>query len=356
VNVFSGMWTIASIDLRQRLRGLAWYVLLGVFFVIVLAVTIVATIALSYESDPGDALYSTIVYFVLLLASLTAPALSGNAINGDREAGTLATTQVTLVSSTQLVIGKWLAAWLSSLAYLVAAVPFLVWCFILSGVHPATAAVSLLILIVLLGVVSAVGVGLSGLMRRPLFSIVATYLVVALLSVGTLIAFGLGSLAFRSTVTVTSHAVDWSQITGEVTYDPKTGAPIGVECTLTDTYVYDTPRADYVWWILAANPYVVIADAQPTQFDVTGNPTDLFGWTKTAVRQVQIPPELEQSWSECEPSSWQSPTPEEIIATTTPSWFVGLAIHVALGALLLIGAVSATRTPAVRLPAGSRIA
>jgi len=75
-----------------------------------------------------------------------------------------------------------------------------------------------------------------------------------------------------------------------------------------------------------------------------------------AVRQLQVAPELEQRWSECEPAAWVSPTPAETIAATTPSWFVGLAIHVALGVVLLIGAVSATRTPAIRLPAGSRIA
>jgi len=356
MSFFAGLWTIASIELRQRVRGVAWYVLLGVFFGIVLVVTLIASVALSYESDPGGALYSTIVYFVLLLASLTAPALSGNAINGDRDAGTLATTQITLISPTQLVLGKWLAAWLSSLAFLVAAVPFLIWCFVLSGLHAGTVAVSLLILIVLLAVISAIGVGLSGLLRRPLFSIVVTYLVVALLSVGTLIAFGLGSLAFRSTVTATNSSVDWSTIEGNAQYDPDTGLPIGVECTLESTYTYQTPRADYVWWLLAANPYVVLADAQPTQFDENGNPRDAFGWIKVAVRQLQVAPELEQRWSECEPAAWVSPTPAETIAATTPSWFVGLAIHVALGVVLLIGAVSATRTPAIRLPAGSRIA
>jgi len=166
--------------------------------------------------------------------------------------------RLTLISPTQLVLGKWLAAWLSSLAFLVAvrSLP-LSGVFVLSGLHAGTVAVSLLILIVLLAVISAIGVGLSGLLRRPLFSIVVTYLVVALLSVGTLIAFGLGSLAFRSTVTATNSSVDWSTIEGNAQYDPDTGLPIGVECTLESTYTYQTPRADYVWWLLAANPYVV---------------------------------------------------------------------------------------------------
>ena len=48
--------------------------------------------------------------------------------------------------------------------------------------------------------VAAFGVGLSGILNRPLFSVVTTYLVVAALTVGTLIAFGLGGSAVRTEV------------------------------------------------------------------------------------------------------------------------------------------------------------
>ena len=51
----------------------------------------------------GGLLYSLVIYFVLLLGVLVAPAMSGNAINGDRDSGTLATTQVTLITTWQLV-------------------------------------------------------------------------------------------------------------------------------------------------------------------------------------------------------------------------------------------------------------
>ena len=65
----SGIWTIASIELRQRVRGSAWYVLLGVFVMLTLVVTIGATLSLSYAPEPGSALYSIVVYFVLLLVT-----------------------------------------------------------------------------------------------------------------------------------------------------------------------------------------------------------------------------------------------------------------------------------------------
>jgi hypothetical protein len=63
--------------------------------------------------------------------------------------------------------------------------------------------VSLAVLIVEIGIIAAIGVGLSGLIARPLFSVAATYLVVSALVFGTLIAFGLGATAFSSEATTT---------------------------------------------------------------------------------------------------------------------------------------------------------
>jgi ABC-2 type transport system permease protein len=356
--LFSGIWTIASIELRQRVRGSAWYVLLGVFVFLTLAVTIGTTLSLSYAPEPGSALYSVVVYFVLLLVTLVTPALSGNAINGDRDAGTLATTQVTLVSTTQVVLGKFLAAWLSSLAFLVAAVPFIVYSFVLSEVAPLTVVTSLAVLVVELAVVSAIGVGLSGLLRRPLFSVVVTYLVVAMLSVGTLIAFGIAGTAIQSPVVSVNRGIDWDLYNGEVEIDEKTGLPVGAECTVESTYEHHTPRFDYVWWLLAANPYVVMADAAPTAYDGNDYPVDVFGFIKSGVRGAQQTPDLNPVWDECDPDNMyaQGRSARDLIENSTPSWFVGLAIHLALGGALLAGAISASRTPARKLSPGSRIA
>ncbi|TXK19536.1 ABC transporter permease [Homoserinibacter sp. GY 40078] len=356
MNTFSQIWTIASIELRQRVRGVAWYVLLAVFVVIVLVVTVLTTLATSNTDQPGAVLYSIIVYFVLLLGTLVAPALSGTAINGDRENGTLATTQVTLVTTTQLVLGKLLAAWITALGFLVAALPFLIFALALGGASPDTAVVSILVLAVELGVVAAVGVGLSGLIRRPLFSVVTTYLVVAALSVGTLIAFGLGGFVGQERVTVTNEYIDWSVDYDES--DPVTGLPEDPVC-VTDTYEQPVPRFDRVWWTLAANPYVLLADAVPIHFDTYGNPKDVFGSITYGVRSSQSAPEIDTSYSECDGEyspSVEPPSAREVIENSVPSWAVGLALHLALAVALILGAISRTHAPSRRLAAGSRIA
>lgn len=346
---FSGVGVILSLELRQRIRGVAWYVLLGIFAALIAIVTVLLSVALFgiTERDPNGTVFSTIIYFVLLLGTLVAPALSGNAINGDRDAGTLATTQVTLITAWQLVIGKFLAAWVTALAFLAVAVPFLVFSAILGRMTAAAVLVSIVVLAVELGVVAAIGVGLSGILSRALFSIVTTYLVVAALSVGTLIAFALGGTVLHSTVTYSYST--------STTYDEQTGT--GSNCGPPETSTFPAPRFDYFWGVLVANPYILLADAVPSQYTAKGAPTDLFGYVKVGIRSAQIPPKLHETHSDCAPESQDAaPTAQEVINSTVPGWFVGLLIHLVLAAAALVGAWTRTRTPTGRLSRGSRVA
>jgi ABC-2 type transport system permease protein len=349
-----GLGVVLGLELRQRVRGKAWYILLGVFTLLVAAVTLLLWLSLdALGGDTAGGVFSTLIFFVLLLGTLVVPAVSGNAINGDRAAGTLATTQVTLISTWQLVLGKFLAAWISALAFLAAAVPFLVLSIFLGDIGVDTIAVSVLVLALELGVLAAVGVGLSGLLTRPLFSIVVTYLVVAALSVGTLIAFSLLGLTVQSTVTST-YVQGRFDANGVVEEDAN-GDPI---CDAPQVSEYQIPRFDHFWGALVANPYIVLADAAPTHYDASGNPTDLFGFVKLGARSAQLPPDLETTYSDCDPATFEAsgPSGREVIESTTPGWFVGLTLHLLLAAGLLVGGWSATRTPTGRLPRDSRVA
>lgn len=349
---FSGVAVVLQLELRQRVRGVAWYVLIGVFVALIAIVTALVTIVYggfrSYGDTGGGAgggVYSTIIYFVLLLGTLVTPALSGNAINGDREAGTLATTQVTLITTWQLLLGKFFAAWITALAFLVASLPFLLFASFLGGLSIVTVFVSALVLAFELGFVAAVGVGLSGVLTRGLFSIVLTYLVVAALSIGTLITFALGGLAVTTTVTDTYSAGTNYSESGE-----------SLECSAPVRTEHSVPRFDLFWGVLVANPYVLLADAVPTSYDERGNVNDLFGGIKVGVRYAQIAPQGSVH-SDCDASTYKnSPTAEETINSTVPGWFVGMLIHLVLGAGALVWAWRRTNTPAGRLPKGSRVA
>jgi ABC-type transport system involved in multi-copper enzyme maturation permease subunit len=339
--------TVVGLELRQRVRSVAWYVMLGVFGAILLGVTALAFGAFSLATGGGPWLFSLLLFLVLLLVVLVSPTFSGSAVNGDRDAATLAPLQVTLVTTAEILLGKFLAAWITGLAYLVVALPFLVVATVAGELGPVTVVASFAVLIAEVGVVAAIGVGFSAILARPLFSVACTYLVVAALTVGTLIAFGLGGAALRTEVTVYERHPEFS----------RSGAQ--ESCSDWVASSYETPRYDRVWWILAANPFVIMADATPTTFDSYGNPRDLFGQLASLVRTTQHPPETEARNDYCDTATYQglnSPTTEERMAGTTPSWFVGLLFQFAVAAGLLLWGWARTRTPARTLPPGTRIA
>lgn len=330
--------TIARLELTQRLRSVGWYVLLGVFAAVLLGVTALSSAVYSYGDAPGAGVFSIVVNMVLLLVVLVSPTLSGNAINGDRESATLAAIQVTAVSTGDIMLGKLVAAIATGGAFLLVALPFLAFSLLGGGADPLVLLISILVLAAEIVIVAAIGVGLSGLIARPLFSVATTYLVVAGLVIGTLIVFALGGLAVRGEATNYSRPYDEN----------------GPICDQWEEYTYEVPRFDLVWWALAANPFVVLADATPTEYGSGGYPVDLFGQIKYGVRSAQLSP-LEQRWDDCAVGS-PGPTPREVIDSTVPSWFVGLGVQVVIAGSLFAGAWSRTRTPARMLPPGTRIA
>jgi ABC-type transport system involved in multi-copper enzyme maturation permease subunit len=330
---------IARLELTQRLRSVGWYVLLGVFALVLLGITGLAFAVYSWGDAVGAGVYSIVVNIVLLLVVLVSPTLSGNAINGDRDAATLAAVQVTAASTGDIMLGKLLAAIATGGAFLLVALPFLALSLLGGGADPLVLLVSLVVLAAEIIVVAAIGVGLSGLIARPLFSVATTYLVVSAFVIGTLIVFALGGMAVRSEATSYSRPYDGNG---------------NVDCESWDSYTYEVPRFDLVWWALAANPFVVLADATPTEFSADGYPVDLFGQIKYGVRTAQLSP-LEQRWDECDPEM-SGRTAETVINETVPSWFVGLGVQVVVAGSLFAGAWARTRTPAKRLPPGTRIA
>ena len=68
--------TIVRLELTQRLRSVAWYVLLGVFAVVLIGVTALPLMIFSGVDEPGAGVYSVVVNIVLLLVVLISPTLS----------------------------------------------------------------------------------------------------------------------------------------------------------------------------------------------------------------------------------------------------------------------------------------
>ena len=340
---FKGVATVFGLEMKQRLRSRGWYVLLGVWFVVIGLVAAFTAWVAGEEPDAGQVLFELMVAFVLFFGLLVAPALSANAVNGDRAAGTLAVLQVTLLRPGQLLAGKWLASWAASLGFLAASLPFLIWSLALGGVDPVIAVVSLLMLGVELGLVCAIGVAVSTLANRPLFSIVVTYMLVALLSIGTLIAFALSTPLVRGTAEANTPM--WAE-----TYTSPAAEEPGFTCE-GPMYEVEVLHTDRIAWILAANPFVVLADALPYgEGSLSGGP--LEGISET-VRYAQGGSEY--SGPLCvngEARSPSAPAP----SSSFPIWPLGLGIQVLGTGILVVLARRRLVTPARKLAAGTRIA
>ena len=353
----AGIATVARQEFRLRIRAGRWKVLLAAFFVVLLLFTALLRAALSGVGEqempfPGTVVFGGLVLFVLGLALLVVPALAAQSVNGDRERGTLATLQVTRLSAAEIVLGKFVAAWGTALVFLALTLPLVAYAMTQGGVPLGRVVVVLVVLALLLGTVCAISLFLSAVLARTSTSAVLAYLAVFGLTVGTLIVFGLVTATTTEPHTVTFR-------------NDCTGAPPDSGCVEgTETYETTRARTDRTWWLLAPNPFVVLADAAPQLPEeepvprgdvgptVSARSLDPLGQIGSTVRDMRLPPD-DDSVVTSEPSVSDSLLAERRAPAV---WPVGLAIDVALAVAALVLTVRQLRTPTRSLPRGQRVA
>ncbi len=365
----AGTMLVTRLELRQRVRSTRWKWALAVFAVLVGSVTLLleATVGDAFMGDgPGDVVFGVLVFFVLFLGLLVSPTLSATSINGDNKDGTLAPLQATTLSAVDIVAGKLLAAWAASLAFLALSIPFMVWGFIGSGAPVGAVLVTVLVLAAELLVVCAIGLGWSAIASRTAASAVLSYVSVASLSVLTLVFFGL-SLVLVNEPTVVRTYEQAYYYDGKSAYDAQTGEAIvppsdGQQCEWTE-YTSNAPHTERTWWLLAANPFVIVADAAPSNDQVTAQRYEsqtMLGSIKYAVREARLGPETVRNYcwiGDREPEL----LPEEIarreqLTGLSAVWPWGLAFHALLAAGGVVLAVRRVTVPHGRLSAGTRVA
>ena len=388
--------TVVGMELRQRLRSRGWYVLLGVFFVVVGAVTLGALglrglgvaemeasglepeLAEQQMRALGRTLFDGVLLFVLTLSLLVSPALAANAISGDRAGGTLAITQVTLLRTGHLMAGKWLAAWIASAAFLAAALPWLAVAAVVGRVSPWAVLVGLVMILVEFGMIAGIGVAVSAIAGRTLFAVVVTYLIVAALTIGTLVAFGL-SLQFLQTE-VRANDAEYGSMTAEPFTEaelekmtPEEAEQAWAEWEAAHPELYDgiadrcvgpvaartIPDPRRSGWLLAANPYAVLADASPWEGGLVEDGTRAdpgpLNLLSVGLRWTQRDPVRDVECLDGELRGLdQSGVPDR--QGTWPVWPLGLAMQGVLVAGLGWWGHRRLDTPAGRLPAGTRVA
>lgn len=353
----SGIATVARQEFRLRIRAGRWKWLLGVFFAILLGFTALLRAGLGQLPNDelpfkGTILYGGLMLFVLGLALLVVPALAAQSVNGDRERGTLATLQVTRLSAGEITLGKFGAAWGTALVFLALTFPLVAYAMTQDGVPLSRVVVVTVVLALLLGTVCAVSLWLSSVLSRTTTSGVLAYLSVFALTIGTLIVFGLVTAVTTETYTQTFAATACPP--------ERPGAVVRSPCVEQPTsYTSTRARTDRTWWLLAPNPFVVLADAAPQlpgesprdiradDGGVRARDLDPLGQIGGVVRGLRASP-LGDS-AAFDGSNRPTPEPKSV-------WPTGLAINVAVG----LGALALTsrrlRTPSRTLPRGQRVA
>jgi ABC-type transport system involved in multi-copper enzyme maturation permease subunit len=361
----SGLRVVMQLELRQRVRSTRWVLALAVWTLVIAALTTLIWYATdqTYVSDyaedvaeqaavraqAGRTMFGVVVFMVLGLGSLVAPALSATSINGDRAAGVLATLQTTLLTPAELVLGKLLAAWTTSLALLVTAVPFIGWAYVLSDTPVSRLLVVLLVLVLLLLVVCSIGLGWSAVTARPTSSAVLTYLSVAFLGLGLPLLFLLSLPLSNNEERV--RVLSYNEVT-------QTDSGEALSTCAWETQKLERLHTERTWWILAANPFVVVADSAPGLPDTPEMyDDDPLSAIRTGVRQARLGPPDFEVWCDADAEARRLQAERDAAENDlAPTWPVGLALNLGVAAGFTVVAVRRLQAPSRKLPRGVRVA
>ena len=338
-----GVLTVAEQEFTIRIRAGRWRWLLGTWFVLLAVVTglvrlATETVGEGKAQNAGVVVYGSLMLLVLGLALLVVPSLSAQSVNGDRERGTLATLQVTLLSAGDIAVGKFLAAWGTALVFLGLTLPLVLYAMTQGGVPFSRVVIVTLVMALLLGAVIAVALCLSALLMRTTTSGVLAYLTVFALTVGTTLTFVL-ALALSTE--------DHTQ-----RYQPDCAFETPCE---PQEYTSQRTRPDRVWWLLAPNPFVVLADAAPKLPPETAAERER---RKRLEEQGIRTQNLRDSdplggLGEAVRSAHKSPDDD---GDGSPVWPWGLAFDTLVGAGAVWLTARRLRTPTRDLPLGQRVA
>lgn len=330
----SGIATVAGLEFRLRLRTGRWRWLLASWFLVLLGIA--ALIQVSVEGQTlgsgddlvdytGAIMFSGLMLVVLGLALLIAPALSAQSVNGDRERGVLAPLQITGLTSWDLTLGKLAASWATGVVFLLVTLPLGLYSLTQGGLGLGRMLGVYAVVALLIGVICALSLGLSALVSRTTTSSVLSYLTVFFFTVGT-------GLLFLLLLEVTGDEV--SSSAGDFSYS------------------YTEQHPERVWWVIASNPFVVLADAAPATPTTTvqgydtpvevREPADLLGAMRAELRTYR----LSEDERGLRGNDLDGP----------PLWPTGLGIQLLLAAGALVLTERRLRTPSGTLPVGQRVA
>ena len=354
---------IVRLELRQRLRTTRWRITIAVLFLLLSLIMfgslyLVVTVSRDTYAEWSANAYPLLVGVILFIGLILAPTLAATSINGDRKDATLALVQATTISNLQLALGKLLGNWAASCVLIIVGLPYLIWAIVVAPYGIWASILGVLVMIILFGCYSAVGLGISALTARPAGSAVITQATVFFLILGLPAVFGLLLDSTKERHTVVEKHYTYSQSSPD--FDERTE-----RCHETRSKV-SYEHSEKIWWLLAPNPFLIAADSVAA-YDIPPDRTYSASKTETPLYGSIARP-FARSLAEarngpmifderCGRSTFTSQQGRNRVDSLIGrSWYLGLAANVVLGALGLLLATRRLRVPAAKLPRGVRIA
>lgn len=274
--------TVMKMELLGRVRSKKWVITLAVCVAVLAVVGILvlwgaasfhpsrdipAEVREKLANRAFNGNLSFLLMFILSFVLVLAPALSATTINGDRETANLAILQATPITPGQLLWGKLLAAWITgAMLVLLVTLPLLAFVGKLGSdwdVLPK----AVLVLLAEVFVISAVGIGFSALVTRPVISVLLSYLAVGALVVGGPMSYGFSASMMQEQREYRYQKLvyEGEGIPDEITKDYDSPYPglnqiPGWVCQ-DDTAVEYAGETNRFWWLLMTSPYTIFADA-----------------------------------------------------------------------------------------------
>lgn len=209
VSRFRSINPVLDRELRQRSRSarsmvimtIFLFMALGLLYLIYLAETAtnnspnsLANTALN--SGAGRTMFEWVLGLEMLVIMFVVPGLSAGAISGERDRQTLIPLQVTLVKPSGIFFGKVGAATAFVSLVVMASVPLLAVCYLVGGVSLKSVVMSVTTMILTGFLLAVIGVAISSIFKRTTVAVLASYGMVLLMSIGTLITWGIFAIAF----------------------------------------------------------------------------------------------------------------------------------------------------------------
>jgi ABC-type transport system involved in multi-copper enzyme maturation permease subunit len=192
-------------ELRQRMRERRGWILPWLYLLALCAIISFVYFEQSSEMPArqqgwqfGVELFLTLAYSQLALLLLMAPIFSAGALTIEKEQRTLGGLLTSLLGPLQIWWGKFAASLMFIVLLLVIGIPVLSVVFAFGGVGPWEVGIVAFTTVVVLGTVSAISLYWSSAFRRSVHATAVSYVTVVLMTVVTLIIFGIAESRVRA--------------------------------------------------------------------------------------------------------------------------------------------------------------